>query len=665
MKKLFTLLTLALTAVSGAWAADVISCSASLTATAGEPSVSNCSFAFYSDEGKIGTIPAGTSRGDYFYSKMNNDKNYYQVTLAQNSYTKFIAGDVIKVYLYTNSTTAAYKVGSETKTEVSATNQTKNKVFGYEHTLTANEIESDGTIRIYRSSSNTYFAKITVSGTRSTEAYTVTFNAGSNGSCGTESLTEESAGAGITLPTVTPNSGYTFNGWFDAETEGNHVGDAEDTYEPTANVTLYAQYSEESAPTISINEYSPSTTRGAAITFTATSNGSPTPTVSWYQSESATNTGGTLKGTGTTYSPDVTAEGTFYYYAVASNGIGSDATSNLITLTVTNPDISRTGFNSYYVTEGEVVVSGEKVICDDIIMEYGDASYNVASKDESTKVLNSNFVASVGTNTNGWGVTFTPSATGILSVGVVINNDKKFSITNVSTFESLDNSNSFNSIESDNWTPTSKFYGIVTIAVQAGQNYKFSVAGSKMSFYGFEFTTEVPVEIKSAGYATLYSISALAVPTGITAYVGEINGSSLKLTSVGETIPAKTAVVLEGEAGNHTFVATNAAAFDGENDLVGGTGAAATAGDLVLGVADDVVGFYSYTGTLATNKAYIPASKVASASGLRLVFEEEGEVTGIATLRAEENATSVFDLAGRRTNAKGLVIKNGKVVLVK
>lgn len=76
--------------------------------------------------------------------------------------------------------------------------------------------------------------------------YTVTLNAGS-GSCGTASLTEESVGAGVTLPTATIGvSGWSFAGW---ATEA--VTNTEDeptlyaagaTYKPTEDCTLYAVY---------------------------------------------------------------------------------------------------------------------------------------------------------------------------------------------------------------------------------------------------------------------------------------------------------------------------------------------------------------------------------------------------------------------------------------
>lgn len=83
-------------------------------------------------------------------------------------------------------------------------------------------------------------ANVTVEGAATT--YTVTFNAGSNGTCSTESLQQASAGASITLPNVTANTGYTFDGWYTAETGGTKIGDAGSTYTPTSNITLYAHY---------------------------------------------------------------------------------------------------------------------------------------------------------------------------------------------------------------------------------------------------------------------------------------------------------------------------------------------------------------------------------------------------------------------------------------
>jgi len=168
-----------------------------------------------------------------------------------------------------------------------------------------------------------------------TEAYTVTFNAGSNGTCSISSLTESAPGAGVTLPSVTANSGYAFDGWYTAATGGTKVGDAGATYKPTANVTVNAQYSEVSAPTISVDASATIVAKNEAVTLTATVSGSPAPTIQWYSNTSASNTDGTaIEGaTSATYSPSTATPGTYYYYAVATNSEGN-ATSDVQTITV-------------------------------------------------------------------------------------------------------------------------------------------------------------------------------------------------------------------------------------------------------------------------------------------------------------------------------------------
>lgn len=81
-------------------------------------------------------------------------------------------------------------------------------------------------------------ADVTVAAAATT--YTVTFNAGSNGTCSTKSLQQASAGASINLPSVTANTSYTFDGWYDAA--GKVIGGAGASYTSTSDITLYAHY---------------------------------------------------------------------------------------------------------------------------------------------------------------------------------------------------------------------------------------------------------------------------------------------------------------------------------------------------------------------------------------------------------------------------------------
>lgn len=168
------------------------------------------------------------------------------------------------------------------------------------------------------------------------ETYTVTFDAGSNGTCGTSSLTESSGGTGVTLPTVTPNSGYAFNGWYTASSGGTKEGDAGDKYYPDDDVTLYAQYSVTEPPSITSQPTNQRVLQNATATLTVTATGAPSPNYQWYSCDDAekTNAEAIDGATSASYSPSTTSTGTTYYYVVVSNGISPDATSDVVSLTV-------------------------------------------------------------------------------------------------------------------------------------------------------------------------------------------------------------------------------------------------------------------------------------------------------------------------------------------
>ena len=83
----------------------------------------------------------------------------------------------------------------------------------------------------------------TVTATPFSGAKTVNYNY-NGGSGSTASFTTSCENQKIFLPNAT-RPGYTFNGWFDAESGGNHVGAAGAEYNPaTSPITLYAQWTE-------------------------------------------------------------------------------------------------------------------------------------------------------------------------------------------------------------------------------------------------------------------------------------------------------------------------------------------------------------------------------------------------------------------------------------
>jgi uncharacterized repeat protein (TIGR02543 family) len=70
--------------------------------------------------------------------------------------------------------------------------------------------------------------------------YTVTFNANGGSSPSSQTV---NAGSSATLPSTT-RSGYTFNGWYTALSGGTKAGGAGDSYTPSSDVTLYAQWTQ-------------------------------------------------------------------------------------------------------------------------------------------------------------------------------------------------------------------------------------------------------------------------------------------------------------------------------------------------------------------------------------------------------------------------------------
>ena len=441
--------------------------------------------------------------------KIGGQGHYVAITLSNGNY--FRAGDEVVIGVTKHVQVFEGGLGANGDTNATPLLTIESATDGfYTGTIPSTITANTSTISVGRTSSsyNGIISSFAIYRDISEEAFTVSFEAGDYGTYTGGDIEEESAGAGIILPSLNSvEDGYTFNGWFTASTGGTKAGDAGDAYAPTESTTLYAQYSAFSAPTIDVTDTNVETYKGVAITLTATADGAPEPTVTWYQSSSAVATDGTEVGTGLTYQPDVTAEGTYYYYAVASNSQGN-ATSDVITLTVNNPDKTATN-NAYYMSVHEVAVNGEKIIGDDITMTFthgNTTTVGTAQADNSVNSINENMVASVGGTVNGWSTDFVATSDGTLSVGVVINNDKEFSITNVESF-SYQNTSDNGTIASNTWKPSEKFYGIITIAVTAGTTYSFSVSGSKMSFYGFEFDADN----RAASDLTLTSESSVTI----------------------------------------------------------------------------------------------------------------------------------------------------------
>ena len=189
---------------------------------------------------------------------------------------------------------------------------------------------------------------------------------------------------------------------------------------------------------------------------------------------------------------------------------------------------------------------------------------------------------------------------------------------------------------------------------------------------------EVPtydVEISSAGLATFCLPYNATIPKGLTAYTATDNGESVKLTAIKSgNIAAGEGVVLHGEAGTYTFVAT-------AEDV------SSTAGNQMVGVTEDTelnasdnaylltrdkntqaIAFrkLATTYTLGANKAYLKLENGSESRQLISVVWDDN-ATGIYDLseKKEENDGAIYNLAGQKLTRtqKGINIINGKLVI--
>ena len=182
---------------------------------------------------------------------------------------------------------------------------------------------------------------------------------------------------------------------------------------------------------------------------------------------------------------------------------------------------------------------------------------------------------------------------------------------------------------------------------------------------------------------SLYLDYPVTIPEGIEAYTGTLDAKEETLTmkKVEGTIPAKTAVIVKSAAADtYVFNETSTAAAIESNSLKGVkadtdiTELVTTTGKtlLTLGTKGGKVAFRKpATGTnqVKANKAYLLVNTPSGEKPKTVKMIFDGETTGISEFTANEDATNapLFNLNGQRVNAnaKGLLIKNGKKIIIK
>ena len=216
---------------------------------------------------------------------------------------------------------------------------------------------------------------------------------------------------------------------------------------------------------------------------------------------------------------------------------------------------------------------------------------------------------------------------------------------------------------------------------QAGKQVFYQTFGTDA--YPVPFNTHGIVNyISAAGYTTQYIPSTdVTIPTGVEAFAGKVNGTSISLVAIENAISREDAVVLKGSEGYYSFVPTSGISKATNNDLKGSDGSV-TGGEGIyaLAIKNEKVGFYPVAASvnIPAGKAYLEYTNTGSnpVKGFTFVFDED-DATGISLMedgRSQMEDGAIYNIAGQRLDnsqftihnsqlKRGIYIVNGKKVL--
>lgn len=219
---------------------------------------------------------------------------------------------------------------------------------------------------------------------------------------------------------------------------------------------------------------------------------------------------------------------------------------------------------------------------------------------------------------------------------------------------------------------TDAYYKITyNVNVSSTSNKYYQFNGVKL--YGTPASKDI--SLTNAGYATFCLPYDATIPEGLTAYTANDNGESVKLTAIGSgKIAAGEGVVLHGEEGTYTFVATaEDVSSTANNQMVGVTEDTPLTSDdnaymLTRKGEDGPIAFrlLKTNYPLGANKAYLKLDDSANTRELIPALWDDN-ATGIDNIAKDEvTATgAIYNLAGQKLMRaqKGINIINGKLVI--
>ena len=368
MKKLLSLLTILIVAITSSWAADdptlAIGTTAQTTSTflgvySTEGITLSSSASYSSGAVQLGNTPS--SYDDHYFEVLSSKGQIEKVSflISGNGSNKSIQAPVFGWATTASSNTAdTYRILDAVT--VTANSYAAAQWFDYD--LSTSDVKC---IRIYRttkyisSEDPAYTGSSTALGSGQTiKIYGIKVWLKAQGPTITTQPEGASYVSGATMDALTveatASAGTLTYQWYSCDDADKTNPEAIDgatsaSYTPSAAGYYYVKITDSNgsvdsdvaqitvsaaeAPTISVSGTPAEAVKvGTEVTLTATATGVPTPTITWYNgSDEAV---ATVEGTELAYTVPTTTAGTYTFYAKASNGVGDDATSAVQTVVV-------------------------------------------------------------------------------------------------------------------------------------------------------------------------------------------------------------------------------------------------------------------------------------------------------------------------------------------
>ena len=712
MKKLLSILTLLMCFSSGVWADDVL-CSAQVptgqTGTFSNTeglSQTNCTL-YYSG------LQAGSNVvtvGGVDYYKLGSNDAYVQLKLQEGS---FQVGDVLIATVTSNGGNSAKTVNIKVKSHNSATVSVKStETKNINYTLVAGDIESDGSIKIYRGSSNSSNLRVavfSVTGTRktvATQAYagvkkgTTTLTEGDDFTKSENTITLTNAYKTTTAPTdVKLINHKTFT---DSSTEDEDVDVAfgatasEGYFTGTATIALTTY-------TVKVpHDATPSLVADKA-NITVTSAKIATGTAKIHLS------GVNLAGTNVTLAFASTVAGLSIdktSVAIAEGAVDTDVTvsyqSNIdVAEANVNLTISTTGVSDIVIPVTYSSTAAVTTIADvtkDTTWDFANAGTdNIASPDGNNNVPFANadgfksgfeydklsgkgqyFYYKDNKCYQGSQLKFRTTVSG----NIVVEFSNTGSSTRPYRYLSVNGVvTDYKSKNADKVTtaaipvPVGDVNIVGIMGTTSGDDCEPTATENMLRIYKVTFTPSA--NVTDAEWATTTTPNyGVEFDENANVYVVTDVSNSISLAKITEA-PANTAVIVNAPAGSYTMTRKDDAAAPAKNLLTSATGTETgdgTGNYYVLGMTSTGVGFGKLADgvTLAKGKAFIPGSAWTSSKDFLpfVIGDEESETTSINSIENGESRIENYDyfnLSGQRVGKdyKGIVIVNGKKVIRK